>query len=149
MSNLTALQAVLGYSEGTDRIPHSDNGYRALVGGGVFDSYADHPNQRIFLPRYNVYSTAAGRYQFLVSTWDELKHKLKLPDFSPESQDAAMAEKVKQRGAYDDLMAGHFETAIGKLAKEWASLPGAGYGQREVAMHLLTQVYLAHGGTLA
>lgn len=145
---LAAFGAVLGYSEGTDAIPNSQGGYKALVGGTTFDSYAAHPQIRVWLPRYKVWSTAAGRYQFIYPTWKEVATKLGLPDFSPESQDAAMVEKVRERGGYDLLVNGKFDDAVAVCAKEWASLPGAGYGQREVALDKLRNVFTQAGGVI-
>ena len=147
--NIQALASVIGYSEGTDRILASDNGYRALVGGKTFNSYAHHPNIRVWIPKYQIYSTAAGRYQFIYKTWEGLQSKLGLPDFSPESQDQGMVELVDEKGATKDFEAGRFDDGIAKIASVWASLPGAGYGQREVRLELLRQIYLDNGGELA
>jgi muramidase (phage lysozyme) len=58
----------------------------------LFTSYVDHPRKLISLPKLGIKSSAAGRYQFLLSTWDDLHTRLGtrvLPDFSPESQDRA------------------------------------------------------------
>src|SRR5580698_9207364 len=35
---------------------------------------------------HNIITTAAGAYQFIQNTWEGLKAKLSLPDFSPHSQ---------------------------------------------------------------
>lgn len=149
IDQLSAFGAVLGYSEGTDRIPDSQGGYKALVGGSTFDSYVDHPRIRVWLPRYGIYSTAAGRYQFLAATWDGLKAQLGLPDFSPPNQDKGMVQLLKERGAYASLIAGKFDDAVAAAAKTWASLPGAGYGQREIALDKLRQVFTDNGGVIA
>jgi muramidase (phage lysozyme) len=53
----------------------------------LFDSYADHPREPVFLPKFGVYSTAAGRYQLLARYFDDYRALLSLPDFSPECQD--------------------------------------------------------------
>jgi lysozyme len=94
-------------------------------------------------------STAAGRYQIIKPTWLSLKSKLGLPDFSPASQDAAAIELIRQRGALADVQAGRIESAVNKCAKVWASLPGAGYGQREVKLQNFISNYQAEGGALA
>lgn len=63
--------------------------YNVLNGGETFDSYADHPRRK----GANGESTAAGRYQFIASTWDaataayERATGVHVPDFSPEWQD--------------------------------------------------------------
>lgn len=63
-------------------------GYNVINGGGTFTDYSDHPRTKSANG-----STAAGRYQFLASTWDSAKasyertYGVKVPDFSPEWQD--------------------------------------------------------------
>jgi muramidase (phage lysozyme) len=148
-TNLSAFLDMLGFSEGTDAVAGSDHGYNVVVGGQLFSGYADHPRRKVWLPRYKVYSTAAGRYQFLVATWDALRKKLSLPDFSPQSQDLACIELIKEKSALDDISSGRIADAITKCAPLWASLPGAGYGQREVSRQKLINFYTSAGGKLA
>ena len=69
-------------------------------GGGKFDGYNDHPRKRV---RGNgVNSDAAGRYQFLSSTWDGVVKKFNaenpndpITDFSPRNQDRAALHLAK------------------------------------------------------
>lgn len=68
-----------------------------------------------------IVSTAAGRYQFLKSTWDGLK----MPDFTPHSQDVAAVKLMQRRGMITPLLEGDLRTAVYKGAPEWASLPTA------------------------
>lgn len=145
--NVCAFLDMLAVSEGTQG--RGDDGYNVIVGGELFNGYAAHPQKSIWLPRYSVYSTAAGRYQFLKGTWGNLQTMLHLPNFSPVSQDLAAVELIRGRGALADVKAGRFAVAVQKCAKEWASLPGAGYGQREVAISKLQAAYAAAGGTYA
>ena len=145
--NVCAFLDMLAVSEGTQG--SGDDGYNVIVGGTLFNGYAKHPQVSVWLPRYSVNSTAAGRYQFIQGTWRNLQSMLHLPDFSPVSQDLAGVELIRGRGALADLQAGHFDTALAKCAKEWASLPGAGYGQREVAFTKLKAAYEAAGGRYA
>ena len=68
--------------------------YNVLYGGGKFSDYSKHPGQTIsgpdpFDPKRQLASTAAGKYQFLKSTWDEQAAKYGYKDFSPETQDTA------------------------------------------------------------
>jgi lysozyme len=100
------------------------------------------------VPFRGTYSTAAGRYQFLARTWDTLKRRLNLPDFGPDSQDAAALELIRERGALSDVQAGRVAVAVGKVQKIWASLPGAGYSQPERSINQLTAAYVRAGGTL-
>lgn len=77
-----------------------------------------------------------------------LAAKLGLPDFSPESQDRACLELIRQRNALSDVEAGRVESAIAKCAPIWASLPGAGYNQPERKLSALVASYNQAGGTL-
>jgi lysozyme len=143
--NVTAFLKTIRVSEGTA----GPSGYSTLVGGGQFDSFADHPRQLVYLPNLGYSSSAAGAYQILRRTWDGVAGKLGLADFSPASQDRAAVELIKQRGALADVRAGRFADAIAKCKKEWASLPGAGYGQRENSLATLQAAYINAGGNLA
>jgi muramidase (phage lysozyme) len=143
--NVVAFLRTIRVSEGTS----GDDGYSILVGGGHFYSYADHPRQLIYLPNLGINSSAAGAYQILRRTWDGVRAKLGLADFSPTSQDRAAVELIRQRGGLADVRAGRFATAVEKCKKEWASLPGAGYGQRENSLAALQAAYVDAGGNLA
>ena len=83
--------------------------YNTLYGGGTFQGYADHPRQSFTGPTGRP-TSAAGLYQLEQGTWDEQKRKLKLPDFTPASQDAAAWDLAQSR----------YRAATGKdLANEW------------------------------
>lgn len=148
-ANLAAFLNTIAGSEGTPNIPGSDNGYRALFGGGVFASYADHPRIRFPLPRLSLVTTAAGRYQLLARYYDAYKHLLGLTDFSPLSQDKIAIRQITECKAMDDITAGRFSAAVAKCAHIWASLPGAGYNQPENKIMTLEQFYTQSGGILA
>lgn len=141
-NNLKAFLDMIAYAEGTS----GPDGYRTLFGGSLFDSYDDHP--KVFVPFRNTTSSAAGRYQILYRTWRTLQDRLGLPDFSPDSQDAAAVELIRERGALNDVFAGRLTQAIGKVSKIWASLPGAGYDQPERKITQLASAYRGAGGTI-
>lgn len=122
-ANIQAFLILIRTGEGT----LGDKGYRTMFGGSTFSSYADHP--RTVITRSGLSSTAAGAFQFLSRTWDEMASKYDLPDFSPASQDIAALGLIKRRGALQDVIDGRFKTAIKKCNKEWASLPDSPYGQ--------------------
>lgn len=145
-ANLRAFLDMIAFAEGTA----GPNGYRTMFGHGLFESFADHPNQRITrkLAGRPITSTAAGRYQFLHRTWVTLKARLNLPDFGPASQDAAAIELIRERGALNDVYAGRLNVAVQKVRKIWASLPGAGYDQPEKSINALAGAYAKAGGTL-
>jgi muramidase (phage lysozyme) len=146
-ANLQAFLAMIRYAEGTS----GANGYRTLFGGGLFDSFDDHPRQYIVasLGGREITSSAAGAYQFLARTWDDVRGILSLPDFSPASQDRAAAFLIRRRGALADVNAGRFDVAISKCNKEWASLAGSPYGQPTKSLSNLRRVYVASGGQVA
>jgi muramidase (phage lysozyme) len=149
---MAAFLDMLAYSEGTSTMTGSDDGYNVNVGGSTFASYAEHP-RRAVLTRWG-WSDAAGRYQIMAAipgrirtdTWDWASRACGVHDFSPMSQDKVAAYLVTRRGALPELMQGRFEKAVRKCRLEWASLPGAGYGQREHGLDVLRQRYVAFGG---
>jgi muramidase (phage lysozyme) len=122
-SQVQAFLWLIRTGEGTT----GPNGYRTMFGGSTFADMSDHPRRAI--TRSGMTSTAAGAYQFLSRTWDEMAAKYDLVDFSPASQDVAAVGLIKRRGALADVLAGRFRAAIQKCNKEWASLPGSPYGQ--------------------
>lgn len=141
--NLKAFLTMIQYAEGT----YGQDGYRKLYGGSLFNDLSKHPNTPT--TKWGITSTAAGAYQILSKTWNELQAKLGLPDFSPLSQDKAAIELIRRRKALEDVMAGRWAQAIEKCKKEWASLPGAGYGQNEKNIKNLLAVYKVAGGTIS
>ena len=98
-----------------------ENAYSTIYGGGQFQSFADHPRQRIPLPGGS-YTTAAGAYQITESTWNGLVRQYGFEDFSPENQDLAAIALIAGRRALDEVKAGNVAAAVAKLAKEWTSL---------------------------
>jgi len=143
--NVCAFLDMLAFAEGTI-LYGGDDGYNVLVGGKTFDNYEKHPKVYVPLTRYKVTSSAAGRYQFLWKTWQALALKLNLPDFGPVSQDRAAIELIRERKALLDVREGNIIAAIQKCRPIWASLPGAGYGQREHKMTDLLREYSKAGG---
>ena len=76
--------------------PESDGKYNARYPGGTFDNFSAHPKIRSVIPNgphAGETSDAAGRYQFLSSTWygknggPGVAQSIGATDFSPESQD--------------------------------------------------------------
>lgn len=143
--NVAAFLKAIRLGEGTS----DDDGYRRIVGGELFTSFYDHPRKKVWIERYGVQSTAAGAYQFLAGTWDEMAAKYSLPDFSPRSQDIAAVGLLIRRKALDDIIAGRIEQAIAKCRLEWASLPGSPYGQRTESLQRVLDEYAKHGGSFS
>lgn len=157
--NVAAFLWMIRTAEGTA----GANGYRTMFGGRLFDSFADHPRRAVQFTNkagQRLWTSAAGAYQFMavspipngstrVNTWDRLQERLGLPDFSPESQDAAAVELIREAGALGDVKAGRFDEAVGKVRSIWASMPGAGYAQPEKSLQALRTAFLNAGGALA
>ena len=146
-TNRKAFLTMIAIAEGTAKL--GDNGYNVLVGGSLFTGYADHPRKAVYLPKYKIKSTAAGRYQILSKYYDSYKKLLKLKDFSPASQDAIAIQMIKEQHALEDVDEGRVDAAIKKVSNIWASMPGAGYGQREVAIASLRKSFADAGGLIA
>lgn len=108
------------------------HGYNTMFGNERFGSLATHPNVRKAFKQTDGktnYTTAAGRYQFLNSTWNNLAKRYGFNDFSPKSQDLGAIALIAGRGALDDVLKGDWQAAIQKTGKEWASLPSSTYKQ--------------------
>ncbi|HEX8558027.1 MAG TPA: glycoside hydrolase family 104 protein [Pyrinomonadaceae bacterium] len=86
----------------------------------VITDFSRHPNILVQVNR-TLRSTAAGRYQFLHGTWQELG----LPDFTPANQDVGAVMLMRRRGMITPLLEGDFRQAVFNGAREWASLPTA------------------------
>lgn len=156
--NVAAFLRAIRLGEGTS----GPNGYQTLFGGALFGSYDRHPadagwrgvqlSDRVcalagFGP--GCVSTAAGAYQINKPTWRRIAAKIGATSFSPEWQDAAAWALIVEKGAKADVLAGRIEQAISKVRKVWASLPGAGYGQREESLAAVLNEYQRAGGYLA
>jgi muramidase (phage lysozyme) len=125
-----ALLDTIRYAEGT-WTQGDERGYRTLYGGGVFQGLSHHPNITVH-KRYS--SAAAGAYQFLPGTWNEVARQLRLPSFEPPYQDQAALHLIERRGALQLVdQRGISREVVARLAPEWASLPthrgSSHYGQ--------------------
>lgn len=128
-----AMLEAIAHAEGTT------DSYNIQFTGTKFTEYADHPRQ--IKCSNELCSDAAGRYQFLSTTWDGLKDKLNLPDFSPESQEKAAIELLKESGAAAKLQDGDVDGAMCAAGKVWASLPCNDYGQPQKTTADLKRVF--------
>lgn len=123
--NVRRFLDVIAQAEGT-------TGYDTAFGGGTIASLADHPRQLHSFTQTDGRAnktSAAGRYQFLQSTWDDVAGKLGLPDFGPQSQDIAAVELLRRNGSLEPLLNGDFQTAVQRSGVTWASLPSSTYAQ--------------------
>jgi muramidase (phage lysozyme) len=136
-TNLKAFLDVIAYAEGTR------NEYNYSFTHARFNSYRDHP--RALYCSFGLCSDAAGRYQFLSTTWDELASQAGLSDFSPANQDLAAIQLLINIGAYSTVLNansfGVFSDALYLSSGTWASLPGSPHGQPIKPAHELWDVY--------
>ena len=108
-----------------------------MYGGRHFEDFSQHPgigHTILSGPNQGSQSTAAGRYQFLLPTWNEQAKKYGYKDFSPETQDTAAwnyANDVYRAKTGGDLAtalqsgdAGQIANVGKVLSGTWTSLPG-------------------------
>lgn len=122
---------MLQQAEGTYKGANGDP-YRVAFGGGTIDDLSQHPRKLHNFTQTDGKrnkTSAAGAYQFLGSTWDDVAGKLGLPDFGPQSQDLAALELMRRNGSLQDVLAGNFDKAVQKDGRTWASLPSSPYAQ--------------------
>lgn len=121
-----------------------DAPYHLLYGGKTVESLASHPDVCVTIvtgPNRGDCTTAAGRYQFLNTTWDEKAEryhpspppwyaKWKEYSFDPTSQDAVVYRWLTDESAWGVsiealLRQGKIEDVLKMLSGTWTSL---GYG---------------------
>ncbi|GEM_PF-3568640 len=142
-AKIRAFMRMIRLGEGT----LDEGGYTRIVGGSSFSDYGKdlctHPG--IYIAKHD--STAAGAYQITRTNWNDYpfvkwRKDNNIHDFSFVSQDIfAVYLIVKKRKALDDIINDRFEEAIKKCNSEWASLPGAGYKQREEKLSTVQGLY--------
>ena len=149
--NLLAFLDMIAWSElGSGYLKLSDDGYNVIVTGidgklELFTDYKAHPfsggRKSKQINSRGLTSNASGRYQQMLRDWPHYRDLLKLTDFGPVSQDKLAIQHIRECRALSDVTAGRIEAAVGKCRNIWASLPGAGYGQREHRMQDLIAQY--------
>jgi muramidase (phage lysozyme) len=161
--HIRALMRTISMSESNYPNPY------AIIHGGVYtEDLSQHPDRctNITLgPNAGRCSTAAGRYQFLTTTWTE-KARVYHPyparfivwerySFEPKYQDAVMYAWLSDPEAWDgdlrtSLQQGHIHDVLAKLSDTWTSL---GYGIETNSMSAklpeLYQKFLREETTLA
>lgn len=149
--NVLAFLDMLAWAEGTSISPATVmDGYDVIVTGidgkpEVFKDFSDHPfalgRKSKVINSKGLTSNASGRYQQMLKDWPHYRDLLRLPDFGPVSQDKLAIQHIRECRALPDVIAGRIEPAIDKCRNIWASLPGAGYGQREHRLQDLIAQY--------
>jgi muramidase (phage lysozyme) len=145
---IRALMRTISASESNDMKPYS-----LLYGGQYFSDWSQHPNQCIVIqagPNNGNCTTAAGRYQFITSTWEE-KARLYHPapegwlfwqhySFDPISQDRVVYRWLSDSEAWGVnipklLKEGQLDEVLSRLSGTWTSL-GYGIETNEMTPHL-------------
>lgn len=143
-----ALMRTISASESNDSNP-----YGLLYGGEYFADLSNHPDRCIPIangPNQGSCSTAAGRYQFITSTWEEKAHLYHpKPDgwlfwqhyaYDPVSQDTVVYKWLTDSVAWDidipsRLRAGKLDDVLYQLSGTWTSL-GYGIETNDMSPHL-------------
>jgi muramidase (phage lysozyme) len=152
-----ALMRTISVSESNALEPYS-----LLYGGQSFSDWSRHPDQCVVIqsgPNNGDCTTAAGRYQFITSTWEE-KAQLYHPtpdgwlfwqhySFDPASQDRVVYRWLSDSEAWgvnipELLKAGQLNEVLYRLSGTWTSL-GYGIETNEMTPHLngMYQKFLA------
>lgn len=145
---IRALMLTISASESNHK-----NSYFLLYGGSHVHNLQQHPNQCLMIkigPNQGKCSTAAGRYQFLYSTWQE-KAKKYHPEpqktdrkyiytFEPKYQDIVVYRWLKDHHQWDiDLLTllkeDRVEEVLTELSDTWTSL-GGGIEDNSMTPHL-------------
>jgi muramidase (phage lysozyme) len=147
-----ALMRTISASEANDPSP-----YTILYGGQHFDDLSQHPDRCLPItegPNLGNCTTAAGRYQFLFTTWLE-KAKFYHPrpsglwlwqsySFEPQYQDQVVYAWLRDRQAWGVdipklLRQGQLDPVLKTLSGTWTSL---GYGiEDNLVTPSLTKIY--------
>lgn len=141
---IRALMRTITASEANDPRPYS-----LLYGGEHVWDLSRHPDRCIPIvagPNVGNCTTAAGRYQFIDTTWDKMaKRYHPVPSgflfwtsysFEPEYQDAVVYKWLKDKQAWgvdisQQLRQGNLNSVLRRLSGTWTSL---GYGIEDNAM---------------
>jgi muramidase (phage lysozyme) len=142
-----ALHDSLAFAEGTRG--YSSDGYNVMFSFRLMNSCRSHPNQCI---RFGgTCSTAAGRYQFLTTTWRSVASARNLQSFEPENQERGAAYLISTTRRVTvpqtrPMTAAEFSNAMSKLSYEWASLPPGRYGQPSKTQTQMRSMYCSLAG---
>ena len=122
----------------------TDRAYYMVNGRPDLTSLAQHPYYGIPTTQG---SRASGAYQHLGTTWQRIaeRYPKDCGDFSPYAQDFACVVGTNDRGALQDVINGHIQTAMVKCHPEWTSLPGGSENTGYTVDQALA-VYAKYGG---
>ena len=150
---LRALMRTISAAESNTADP-----YRLLYGGKRVKDLSVHPDECVRIvsgPNKDDCTTAAGRYQFLTTTWQQEARRYhperpawyevwERPSFEPEFQDDVMYGWLNDPEAWgfdigEELRLGNLDLVLMRLSGTWTSL---GYGIEDNSMTaLLPRIY--------
>lgn len=142
-----ALHDSIAWAEGTRNF--AKDGYNVMFSFKLMNSCNVHPNQCLAFG--SSCSTAAGRYQFLTTTWNSVKSANGLSSFEPENQEIGAKYLVNTTRHVTvpsgrAMTASEFSNAMSKLSWEWASLPPGRYGQSVKTASQMRNMYCSLAG---
>lgn len=122
-----------------DMIQAAEGGaFDRTFGNQQFTDFSKHPNKSVaFTDKTGKqsYSTAAGAYQILKSTWDDIAGKINATDFSERNQRrAALALAFQKPGMYQAIMQGDLNKIVNGANSIWTSLPNSTEGLKRHAV---------------
>jgi muramidase (phage lysozyme) len=149
---VAAFLDLIAHSEGTSTSKNTrDDGYDIIVNGingpNTFFDYSAHPFAAGRAPIVVrtapslLESTASGRYQITLPTWKSITERWTSTLFSPQAQDAAALQLLKECGALTHIDSGNIAAAIEACCETWASFPGNSYGQGGRTLAWLQEEY--------
>jgi muramidase (phage lysozyme) len=149
---VAAFLDLIAHSEGTSTSKNTrDDGYDIIVNGingpNTFFDYSAHPfvaGRAPIVVRTApslLESTASGRYQITLPTWKSITERWTSTLFSPQAQDAAALQLLKECGALTHIDSGNIAAAIEACCETWASFPGNSYGQGGRTLAWLQEEY--------
>ncbi len=148
---VTAFLSALAYAEGTLHC------YNLALGNEPFYDYSRHPNGSTrFTDKLGRTRTsgAAGRYQYLIGTWNGIKNhpNVTAEDFGPAAQDRGALHliKGKRKSLRIDgvLSRTAYEGQLRRINGTWASLPQSPHGQRTESYKTMWWAYQTYLGQL-
>ncbi|MDY7003240.1 MAG: glycoside hydrolase family 104 protein [Cyanobacteriota bacterium] len=117
---IRAFLDTIAVTEGTT----GPQGYYRQYTGTHFSGFEDHPREmKCGIDRNNekLCSDAAGRYQFLSTSWDLYAPMVGAKNFGPTYQDRVAIELIREKDALEDIEQGRIEEAFRKLYMVWPS----------------------------
>jgi len=149
---LAAFLDLIAASEGTSTATHTrDDGYDIIVDGvdgqHAFSDYSAHPfsNGRPPIKVKNapklLYSTASGRYQITLHTWQTLTMNSSRGTFSPRDQDVAAVQMLAECHAIDFINASKIACAIKAASETWTRFKADEHSQGGRALDWLLETY--------